>query len=54
MSVQAIVKLVIIGLILLIVWIVVGMFIGGTIHLAIGCILALCFLLYCLQMFGIF
>jgi hypothetical protein len=54
MSLQAIIRLVIIGLVLLIVWVICGIFIGGTIHLAIGAILVLCFLLYVLKTFNIF
>jgi ABC-type multidrug transport system permease subunit len=53
MSAQKLIRLLIVGLILVVIYIVCGMFIGGQIHLIIGLILLLIFLLYVLQTFGI-
>jgi FtsH-binding integral membrane protein len=54
MSAQKLIQLCIVGLVLVIIYIVARMFIGGQIHLIIGLILLLIFLLYILRTFGIF
>ena len=53
MSVQNLVTLAIIGLVLLLLWYVVSMFVHGVILTIVGVILLLCFLLYVLRTFGI-
>lgn len=50
----ALITLIIVGLILYLIWYVIGLFIKGQPHRVIGIILALIFLLYCLQVLGIF
>jgi hypothetical protein len=53
MNLQSIIRLVIIGLVLLVLYLVVGMFVHGQILLIVGIILLLVFLLYVLKTFGI-
>ena len=50
---QKLIRLLIVGLVLVVIFMIAGMFIGGQIHLVIGLILLLIFLLYVLQTFGI-
>jgi hypothetical protein len=50
---QKLIHLLIVGLVLFVVFLVVGMFVGGQILTVIGVILALVFLLYALRAFGI-
>ena len=50
--ITTLITLLIIGLILYLIWLVVGMFITGRAHQIIGVILGLIFLLYCLNALG--
>lgn len=53
MNIQSLVQLLIVGLVLLVIWIVIGFFVHGIILTIIGLILVLVFLLYTLRTFGI-
>jgi len=52
--IATLISLLIIALVLYLVWFICGMFIKGQPHQIIGVILGLIFLLYALQMLGVF
>ena len=51
--ITTLITLLVLALVLYLVWYVVGMFVKGTPHQIIGVILALIFLVYCLQRLGL-
>jgi hypothetical protein len=51
--IEKLILLVVVGCVLYVLWILTGMLIGGVVHVVIGIVLVLVFLLYVVRTFGI-